>query len=622
MLQTHPTHSISERGTDPYGIILFLEIDCDEGPLDLTLIGSLEQFNRLYQSERKTPSFLMAIWLLQMGYTLQIARVNGCDNRTSLLLTSDKEKYSSPKYGKIYEPLKDGSTIDDSLLTYGATIEISKSQPFSYITIPINQRVYSEYILYQTRLNKEGLSSWGVIAFDAAFLVDSADYTYGIYSNLVENRYFLEEYFTDGGTWNPNSPTLRKPIIRKIIELLQQHAGIFVDDKILYLDKDGFELEEDSDKVVTYGISYYSTIGKLPMNSSFVVKENPFTNFDIKCRYLINDRIFELYSKYDSCLKNIRVIIQGIGTTIINQKTVKAYCLTIEKYDTEGNILATEQYNLNTGLTLEEANQLLNINSQLVEGRFYSDTGYLPELPIKEDGYWLDRCPDMKDATIDDFVEKLEDTDYVDSMIYLDPFMGTNETAYLKRLEELCTAQNLVFTNYKDKYDYNKLSECIFYGTFEYNGYNYPTYMLLLYLLSQTSTLEGVLDLKIEYDKPESEDKGLTVNYIFKDNYRTEVMNPLAYYNYSDISLYGVFTIIMVVNGVIWSIKNNPVCTEKDIDRWYNETLRNVENKLSSDVVVSLEERKIDNRTCTLKFGVEVTFYYSKYFTLNFNIRL
>lgn len=617
MLQTHPTHSISERGTDPYGIILFLEIDCDEGPLDLTLVGSLEQFNRLYQSERKTPSFLMAIWLLQMGYSLQIARVNGCDNRTSLLLTQDG-RYSSPKYGKIYEPLKDDSSINNSLLTYGATIEISKNNDFLSIRTPTNQTVYSDYILYQTRLNVEGSSSWGLIAFDRNFLVDSSEYTYGIYANLVENDYYVSEYVPGSGY--PNNPNLRKSIVQAIIQLLQQHAGVFVDNRILYLDKNGFELEEDSNEVVNYGISYYSTIGKLPMNSSFTVKENPFINFDIECRYLINDRLVEFYSKYDSCLKNIRIVIQGIGTTIINQKTVKAYCLTIEKYDIDGNILSIEQYNLNTGLTLEEANQLLNINSQLVEGRFYSKTGYLPELPIGE--YWLDRCPEMRDATIDDFVKKLEDTDYVDSMVYLDPFMGTQETTYLKRLEELCTAQNLIFTNYKDKYDYNKLSECIFYGTFEYNGYSYPAYMLLLYLLSQTSTLEGVLDLKIDYNPPESEDGDLTVNYIFKDNYRTEVLNPLAYYNYSDISLYGVFTIIMVVNGVIWSIKNNPVCTEKDIDRWYNETLRNVENKLSSDVVVSLEERKIDNRTCTLKFGVEVTFYYSKYFTLNFNIRL
>ena len=98
MLQAHPTYSIQSTASNEYGIMVFIFIDCDEGPLDSVLVASLQQFHSLYQTSRRTLSFCMAEWLIEMGFFLMVRRVKGCGIKTSLLLTSNSNEYTYPEY--------------------------------------------------------------------------------------------------------------------------------------------------------------------------------------------------------------------------------------------------------------------------------------------------------------------------------------------------------------------------------------------------------------------------------------------------------------------------------------------------------------------------------------------
>ena len=152
---------------------------------------------------------------------------------------------------------------------------------------------------------------------------------------------------------------------------------------------------------------------------------------------------------------------------------------------------------------------------------------------------------------------------------------------------------------------------------------SYPSYMLLLYILSTSAVLEGYAELNIAYTSgSEVANVPLNINDINIDNYGSEIRNPLGYYKYSTLSLDGILKIIMVLNYVRGGIKANPTLDEEGIRTLFTDAKTLAINKLTTELDMELEKASIVDKTCELVFRVNVEFSYSKDFTLNLVINI
>lgn len=605
MLQAHPTYSIQSTASNEYGIMVFIFIDCDEGPLDSVLVASLQQFHSLYQTSRRTLSFCMAEWLVEMGFFLMVRRVKGCGIKTSLLLTSDPEEYTYPEYKTDINPETGDMigrtqyipiTMDNpergvdgqaNLNVYGVNITIPKDG-IKGRTITIDDRnVYYDYIL--THVNK----NWWM-----SFLFDRNNST--INQSMSRFRFFYDEFYTPGLTPEGIS---RDVIVDTLEKVFVQTSGYIVN---------SVELNADGSKTIKLA----SMQEKIILDSSFPVEENYFINYDMASRHLQDRKVVEIYSKYDTNLDNIEIEIQKLGSSFNDDgKTLSNHVMYVRKFNEDGEIILSETYSITSGEEPEEYTNLVNLNSSIIEAYFYN----IEDLPVGI--FRLGRFQSMTDATEGDFTNLLGDYERIESDIIVDSgFTGS----YARRLEELCDITNVFLTSYNSKTNYNKLSECIFNNsTFIYNEVSYPSYMLLLYILSTSAVLEGYAELNIAYTSgSEVTNIPLNINDINIDNYGSEIKNPLGYYKYSTLSLDGILKIIMVLNYVRGGIKANPTLDEEGIRTLFTDAKTLAINKLTTELDMELEKASIVDKTCELVFRVNVEFSYSKDFTLNLVINI
>lgn len=446
MLQTRPTFSVQRdvpQNNDELRI--FMLLDCEEGPLDAQIIRSEYEFKTLYQSEAMTKSYVMALWLLRMGYTLEVCRVHECQNRSSLMLAQEGGftyvSYPQKEQEALYEPFSNTRTQ--------YTLEsVSGIRTFGWsITIPKTGFSSTDYIAIT-------LSSYALTELDqvAWIGITAADDVLAL--NAVSRNIRLDLRYT------PEQLSDARFIAYQISDLLCGYGGLLKGVKVSRNDEEAeYEYsvnqpEENEDG--SYTIRLYSIRPRLYATSTFDVLEDDIYNYDMLCRYLVKNKVLTAYSKYDTSLANISVSIASLGETYIDGKPDKTYSLVLNKYDNQGMVILSETYLLKEHFGIQHYNALFAAESKIADLNLYSF-----DLPVGT--FDFGRTTKFTEAQPSDYLKAIDlmtdAANKIDTEFVLDS--GVEDPEVIVRLQNSLSYDNVFFTRYNN---------FIPYGGFIYNG--------------------------------------------------------------------------------------------------------------------------------------------------------
>jgi hypothetical protein len=593
-------------------------IDCEEGPLDLQYIASEEEFKMKYSSSSKTESYKMALWLLDMGFALDVQRIRGYNNRSSLLLTN-KGEVSCPKYDFLENYNEDfyGVAYEDvkklGLKTYGQTITIPKKG-----WDPDND--YLAFTIATDNFRAGNMITWRGIVSDK--YKGHADDFFA--ANSVGGYLYLK-MDSDEDYEDP------KKVSEKLYDLLCASCGFMRDvTKTFNVDTETWEYEvgkvrENEDGSCSFDI--YTLQPKMYISSFFDVKECRNLNYDMLCRTIIRDWSFVAYSKYDTCTSNIELRITPLGLRYIDKQQYRVFVLNIKRYGDDGLVLKEEQYTINEGKygdptnkdnlekTIQYYSDLINSSSDIVEVTF-KDFDFVPSKTIT---YSFGREVEFKPVEEEELMKVVDNIGAgevrLSSGLVVDS--GFNSKKFIEGLQNVLTNTNFLLTTYNDDTDYNLDCEIFFNGTIDRNGDKFPSYMTLLYKLSQEKMYEGYINLPITYTKEETTNiHKYQIAELDVNNYGIKLENPLCYFNGSEISVEGALKIILTLSLILSELRSDPVQDTAGVNAIISAAQRTVGSYLGGDTQLITERAEVIDRTCYLEFSAEVNFSYSKVFSM------
>ncbi len=621
MLQVNPSITITRSPEDGFQLILFMCIDCEAGPNEMTLVKSISEFEVLYSCRVPTQSYLLAQLFLNLGYALQLQKINSKAGRSSLLLSSSEaNSVSFPVEGVHYEPLfldvqnknENGIPRDidiTNLSTFGFEIKFPKA----------GIKLEEDYILLNT--NSE---YWFNITFTDSKLAPAPDKP-PISTNVAVRYRELDLY-----TWRDeegNYPVTEDKMYT-LIDTIEDVSPLrvfkpIVDPKYKDLEvKPSWWVEPTGKPWYKEDDNYYyvrfmsSSLSRIPA-SSFSINQEPIIDNYVKTRYLIDTRSALFRSKTYDSTSNLEIVIQFMGKgrpmVIINK-----YAL--------GSLIAKETYELQ-GYTEKEATDKINYSSQLVECEIYNlDT-------LLTGRYNLGYLQDRVESTSDMYETSIAYYQDIPADVILDDLSAP--LSYFKTLLNLADTSTLLLSDRTDSSGVpdrveipNIKGVCYFKNSLIYNEVNYPGFLSVLYLLSTTSGVEGYLPNEMVGGTTEpsssilDEENPLSIylNTINTSNYGTEVLNPMMTLLGSEVSLVGGFKVLLVVNKTTSKIMSAAPKDESEVRLLYQKVLTEVDNYINSSTVVSLDSVKINNRELELVFSSDIKFSYNKEFKLNINL--
>lgn len=705
MLQTRPTFSVQQDvPQNDTTTRIFMFLDCEEGPLDTRVIRSEFEFETLYQSEAMTKSYVMALWLLRLGYTLEVCRVHASENKCSLMLAQEAGytyiSYPQQEQEGIYESFSNTRTqytLESvaGLRTFGWSITIPKTGFSSTDYIALTLSSYASTELDQT--------SWiGISAAENTLALNSVS------RNIRLDLRYTPEQLQDV-----------KFIAYQISDLLCGYGGLLKGVKVVWNEEEAeYEYqvnqpEENEDG--SYTIRLYSIRPRLYATSTFDVLEDNIYNYDMLCRYIVNNKVLTAYSKYDTCISNIGLSIASLGETYVDGKADKTFSLMLNKYDHDGMIILSETYLIKEHFGLKYYNDLFAAESKIADINLYSF-----DLPVGT--FDFGRTVEFKTAVPGDYIrviDEMNDTaEKINTEFVLDS--GVEDPEVITKLQNSLTYDNVLFTRYNNfipyggilykdelyvkqpditiqkettdpsgtktkttvtvyKWEtsdskvlytqinpvvnaqptfsvysnytndgvaseiavisrsevidgktvwnvrkgpgYNLESEVFFAGDIVSENYTLPAYMGFLYKFAQTKAFEGYLDIPYKY-KPTTNTNDLRyqINELDENNYGMKILNPLAYYNGSEISLEGVVKIVTLLSKIKRKIKENPTIQTEGLSQIISESQAEILQQFHSEVEVEVVKAVVEERTAILELRTTIDFSYSKKFSLNINL--
>ena len=610
MLNVRPSFTIEQDNVvNDASTRVFVLLDCEEGPLDVQIVRSEYEFKTLYQSKAMTQSYVMAVWLLRLGYTLEVYRVHKSENKCSLMLAlRDEETFVSYP-----DELLEGA-YDEISNTQGYKLENTEGiRTFGWqITIPKEGFGDKDYIAFTVNSDtqKEMLQmSWLGIAKTTGVIATNATAMQMILSDSTKPYYMTEEDLK-----NPEK------VANCIYDLLCSRGG-FLRSVSAKRDEDTWEIEYTIDKPIanvdgSYTIRVYSLRPRLYASSTFDICEDDTLNYDMLCRYIVSGKVLTAYSKYDTNLANIELTITSLGETYVDGERDKTFTLTLNKYGDDDMIIMSETYLLKEHLGLKHYNDLIEAESKIADLTLYSF-----DLPSGTFGFG--RTKDFTEATSDDYINVInlmnDTAEKIDTEFVIDS--GITDINVLKMLQNSLTFDNLFITSYDDDMDYSLTSEVMFVGDIYSDNYTLPSYMAFLYKFKQDKAFEGYLDIPYLYNEHQVNNTNkYQINAIEANNYGMKLLNPLAYHNGSEMSLEGVVKIVMLLSKIKRKIKENPTIQTPGLQQIISDAQSEVDTEFNSDVELEVITAVVEERTARIELRTVVNFSYSKKFSLNIKI--
>ena len=346
------------RPTDKYIPSVAFQFECDSGSSSWRSISSLEEFRLYYTNTRADSNYLMAQYLLNVGYRIVVRNKNPIKNQKSLRL------FSNGKY-----------THFDSDFDYSYDVDSEKD-----------------------------LSLSDLLSFDLRLTQDILDQDYLLVSNGASNIliWFNESY-------DPNNPTLPTNITTDEFNIFK----LITDPRDRYrsllnvLDSLGFVIREiiENELIRVYNFLDTQIINK--SSDTFILdytKKNG--TYDSLGIYYDNLKVIDFISRSDSRVTNIELELRydGIFYTLIVKK-FSDISSTIESYRNRSIVGILDD---------------VSLNSDLIDTQYYEDTLETIDPRTLIGTYRLEReIEEYTEYTIDppNYIELMEDY-YPD--IYLD----------------------------------------------------------------------------------------------------------------------------------------------------------------------------------------------------------
>lgn len=620
MLKVHPNISVNLTTTSEYPITIFMYIDCDAGPMELTQVNSLLDFYIMYQSKRVSESYKLALKLLELGYQLQLIRVNSHDNYPSLMLTNESKLYSYPnksiKYFNRFSKELDSSYMNiNQIRTYGFSIYVPK-----------NGIVAGDYILFN--IDKD---IWYYINYASNPLVSS---------NMYQKTFNLNNSYNYTNIDNYNkfiSNTGDAHIVAEAItDVIRTRIGLITTDILDNLDG-------------SCTINCYSTELKLTPHTSIgknnlKILDNAFLNYDVLCQYFTSIKTIEFYSKYSSADSFLNCRIEKLGSIKDNDKEFNMYNIIIEKLSLDGSILYTENYQVDERLGIEYCENLFNINSKLVTCKV-TDLHNIPA------GSWsFERSIETIEASIQDFINVSNNTaglqtmsadiiidsgltyidhDFIEGYI-IDEVLNKdkiyNYDKFISNLESMSGSSKLLFTSFNPYHNYKYDAVSLSLGKVILDNESYPTYILPLFLLATYKETEGKLNKSVSFSLTDYERylinkyPKLKIEVPEVTNYELKLINPLCYFLKSEVTIDLCIKTLYTIGAIRRELVAEQFLDEDKVKTIISDVTIKMSEYFNKTLDIITESVDISDRLCVIHLSTELNFNYRKYFDLNINI--
>jgi hypothetical protein len=490
---------------------IFMLLDADSGPLSVTTVHSKLELLEYYNTFNNTKSYQIASKLLDIGYPLELLRVKTCEYYSSIGICND---------GDVCYPIKN--------ITYNNV---------QYPNRATNGDVYSLTLTFKESMN----------AASAYFMINDGrdlQLLYPYSNELNPNFASLSELIGETIILDPknssnnfdNGSTKRNA--REVIKLLIETLAC----------KLGFKYKKHNE--YTYTIyNYIKFSSNILTNICTATKTYDYNEHDIETRIKYYKTPLIFYSKYETCISDLRVQISPNGSM---------YAVYIEKLDNIGNSKLSETYYVTFDKSDSEnyiENQI-NQNSRLVTCNFDDskiiDGDYSNLLGIFK---FLANVDNHSEATIENFENVAKSlysdlTDTLNSVYFIDSGINSSKYQYYlyRKLYNVNIPRLFLFT-YTDSISRNFIS--YFDGNYidEDSYIIYPSYITFLNLayaklwegnlksnIRLVNSL-GFIDENLEINKNTLIKDDNTINLIGYDGYTYYLDNPLGYFNGELMSL-------------------------------------------------------------------------------------
>lgn len=534
--------------------VIFIQIESDRGDTGgIKVVNTLGDFYIEYHSSSQSETYKLAEYLLNIGFRLIIQRVNSSSGYQSVrLLSGNSIKSLTGTTDRAYP----GYDVDysQSLMSEG---DVS-GNTYSY-AIVINRSITdTDYILLHNGL------VWNIIYFNRASVP------------LPANSYFRSYYCNKSATAIYN----------------------------LLISKLGYSCKLSTSGSTTTIIMEYNKMmtPNTTFEDSYIPEE---VNNDRYCRYTDNYKVLDVFSRYKGSTEDLVINVT---------KLLDSYQFKFSMLDVENDIPIHEEYYTlvaSNEESLQESINIINMRSSLFNLVYYGGTIPTGEFPLR-------RGCTTESATINDYISQLSNKELYDFYpdIALEYYESTQEyhDEFMKVIQGSPTP-NVVLSQYNEDIIYNsKFLLNLFSGYISINGYDYPSYLYYLILLSKQVD-EGQLSNISINDQVTSDE--IEVNIISETEYGvSELHNPVGYLTKDNIVPTGLLVAHSIaINNLIRTV-DTVTLTENILNSQLQFSVQLANSLTGTSISMELTNYSVDSRLVTFTLSVSLNYQLSKQFEL------
>ena len=409
----------------PYKPRIFMMLDADSGP-DYSLITSIDDLEKIYDTNIETNTYKQARYILNCGYYLFIVRAKKCNNHISLRLHADdsdnkiilRDRYTHPEYYDWYSPTvggRDSKTDKYKKNTYRLVIPYDKNV---YIRNGSPKYDRDHYVLVNGNyISAEGYGSGSTVSTYSKgdIIIDTSKKDFIMFNT---NGVFWTGILFTGNTdsnfrWTKDS-RVNRDFFHKIANFVNETTslnkatnllGISFDTKLDWLKHRiqylaGFKIYKESfDDDGNIVLDLYSTnpgciLSQTSFNKSY---NDSLFEYTIQSQNQIGSRFIDVFSKEDSGVENITFSIRKVYTVLDeDSNNLGLYEVTINRLKDKA-VIDTETFSVTFDYRRSDYIENISNLSKYVTIKYYGDklTYYNPETA---EYTIIDLCTDQYEA--------------------------------------------------------------------------------------------------------------------------------------------------------------------------------------------------------------------------------